>query len=155
MALINLVINQRPELSRNDRLRKKGLFEVKMATSEEFFFLTLAEYKQAKDKKAYLGSLQGKQDLFTKGYYDVYHKVYGFMFGPTVTIERETPFTQYVGADDGHEDLCDFIIWHGQTTMQAFLDDPKSAIPLAEKMSKTRGFSGDVNSLKKLVLRLA
>ncbi len=77
------------------------------------------------------------------------------MYRPTVCIDGETPFTEYVGADDGHEDLCDFIIWHGQETMQAFLDDPKSAIPLAQKMSKTRGFDGDVNTLKKLVLRLA
>lgn len=125
-----------------------------MQSDEEFFFATLVEYKQAKDKQAYLVTLQGKQDLFIKGYYEAYHKVYEFMFGPTVCIEGETPFTQYVGADDGHEDLCDFIIWHGKETMQTFLDNPKSAVPLAQKMAKTTGFTGDINSLKKLVLLL-
>lgn len=125
-----------------------------MSPTEEFFFTILRDYQESKDKQAYLGSLQGKQDLFTQGYCDVYHKVYNFMFGSTVCIEGETPFNQYVGSDDGHEDLCDFIIWHGQETTQAFLDKPESAIPLAQKMSQRQDFTGDFNSLKKLVLLL-
>lgn len=126
-----------------------------MTSTEDFFFTTLNEYKNSQDKKSYLGTLQGKQDLFTQGYYDVYRKVYDLMFGSTVCLEGETPFTQYVGADDGHEDLCDFIIWHGKESVQSFMDNPKSAIPLAKKMSRSKGFDGDVNSLKRLVLLLA
>ena len=124
---------------------------------EEEFFAALVDYKTAKaakDKHTYLASIASNQDRFVQGYEEIYAKVNTLMYGPTVCQEGITPFNQYVGADDGHDDLCDFIIWNGKEATQAFLEKPESAIPLAMKMSKTKGFTGDVNSLKELILLL-
>lgn len=126
-----------------------------MTETEDFFFTTLTGYKEAEDKSSYLASIHPNQDLFVEGYHEVYRKVNAMMYGSTVCVKGITPFNQYVGADDGHDDLCDFIIWHGKETTQAFIDNPETAIPLAKKMSTTKGFDGDVNSLEKLVLCLA
>ena len=60
-------------------------------------------------------------------------------------------FSEYVGADDGHDDLADFIIWHGMETTESFLIDPKTAIPLAKRMSKHEGFDGDINVIRRII----
>ena len=60
-------------------------------------------------------------------------------------------FCEYVGSDDGHEDLCDFIIWNGRETTEDFIRNPKTAIPLAKRMSKHEGFDGDINIIRRII----
>lgn len=60
-------------------------------------------------------------------------------------------YAEYVGGDDGHDDLADFIIWHGRDTVENFFKDPKSVIILAEKMSKHEGFDGDINIIRRII----
>lgn len=82
--------------------------------------------------------------------YNVYHKkLSAKMFGPEV--QDEDLFSRYVGSDDGHYDLIDFILWHGQETTELFLKDPKTAIPLAKVMSKNPNFDGDINILQRII----
>ena len=62
------------------------------------------------------------------------------MYDPSLTGDI---FCEYVGSDDGHDDLCDFIIWNGKESVDNFLQDSSSAIPLAERMSQHPGFDND------------
>lgn len=63
-------------------------------------------------------------------------------------------FCNFVGSDDGHDDLCDFIIWNGKQATTEFLLNPKSAIPLAKSMGKDPGFDGDINSLQRIICNI-
>lgn len=53
-------------------------------------------------------------------------------------------FCDIVGTDNGHNDLCDFIIWNGEECVSNFLQDPLSVISLAEIMSDQPGFRGAI-----------
>lgn len=60
-------------------------------------------------------------------------------------------FCEYVGADDGHDDLVDFIIWNGKDTVEKFLENVSSALILSSTMTQNPGFNGDINSLQRLI----
>lgn len=90
---------------------------------------------------------------FEQNYFQVHTVVYKKMMGPDVISNGDSIFTCYVGADDGHEDLVDFIIWNGKHTVENFLNNPSTALSLAKNMSKDSGFDGDVNILKSLIYK--
>lgn len=113
---------------------------------ETDFWKQLTSYKRSRT----LNNPKG----FEQGYYLIHGLVYNKMMGPDVTINCDSIFTCYVGADDGHEDLVDYIIWNGQDTVMNFLSNPSSALFLAKKMSRDLGFDGDVNILKALILTI-
>lgn len=48
-----------------------------------------------------------------------------------------------IGADDGHDYLCHQIIWDGKQAVNAFIQDPKSALHIARVMSiaGTKGYA--------------
>lgn len=82
-------------------------------------------------------------------YYKIHEIISAKMFGPDV--QNEDLFSRFVGADDGHYDLIDYIIWNGKEVTENFLNDPKTAIPLARIMSKDPNFDGDVNILQRML----
>ena len=122
-----------------------------METSRCGFWELVKTYRQSKNKKEVKALIKENQEIFTIEYHRVHKLVSEKMDSPEVTVNGGTPFTEYVGADDGHDDLTDYIIWNGQAVVDSFLADPKFAIPLAKRMSKNPGFSGDTNILRKLV----
>ena len=71
--------------------------------------------------------------------------------GPDVLVNGESIFGEAVGADDGHDDLIDFLIWNGKETVNKFLQDPSSALPLAKRMHRNPLFDGDINIMKRLI----
>lgn len=71
------------------------------------------------------------------------------MYGPDV-INNDI-FSCYVGSDDGHDDLVDYIIWNGKPAVESFLNDILTALPLAKIMSSDPGFDGDTNILQSLI----
>lgn len=61
-------------------------------------------------------------------------------------------FSDFVSPDNcnWYDDFCDLIIWNGRDSYEKFLINPSSAIHLAETMSQTPGFDGDVNPLRSI-----
>lgn len=114
------------------------------------FWDLLNAYKCSEDHKRARSFIKENKQKFNEGYRQIHELVNNKMFSPEVNVNGVTPFTKYVGADDGHDDLIDYIIWNGKETVDNFLADPKSAVPLAKKMTKNPNFSGDINTLKRL-----
>ena len=86
-------------------------------------------------------------DSFVSNYHIISRLVHDKMYSREVA----DMFCEIVESADGHDDLCDFIIWNGKQATTDFLADPKSAIPLAEIMSHNPGFDGPINSLRRIV----
>ena len=82
-----------------------------------------------------------------------YHIISKLVHDKMYSREVGDMFCEIVGSDDGHDDLCDFIIWNGKQATTDFLSDPKTAMFLAETMSQHPGFDGDTNSLKGMIYR--
>ncbi len=113
------------------------------------FWTLLDEYKRMKKGDV----IKSDQSNFVNDYHAIHKVVHAKMYGPDTRINGEpgsSIFGEYVGADDGHDDLIDFLIWNGKETVNKFLQDPRSAIPLAKRMSRNPLFDGDVNIMKRL-----
>lgn len=87
----------------------------------------------------------------SKEFIDDYHVIWKLVHNKMYSREVDDMFCGYVGADDGHDDLIDYIIWHGKGCVDKFLQDPSSVIPLAKNMRKHYGFDGDINILQKII----
>ena len=105
------------------------------------FWTQLESYKQSNQIR------NSEADSFVSDYKTISKLVRDKMY----SREVGDMFCEIVGSDDGHDDLCDFIIWNGKPSTSNFLSDPKTAIPLAETMSQHPGFDGDINSLKRMI----
>ena len=104
---------------------------------ESNFWVQLDSWKRTKklDQKA----------EFKSNYLQIHKMVYAKM------LTAGDIFCEYVGADDGHDDLVDFIIWNGKDSTEKFLENVSSALTLASIMSRDPGFDGDVNSLQRII----
>ena len=87
-----------------------------------------------------------QKEEFESNYLQIHKMVYAKM------ITAGDIFCQYVGADDGHDDLVNFIIWNGRNTVEKFLENASSALLLSSTMMRDPGFNGDVNSLRQLIM---
>ncbi len=109
---------------------------------ETSFFESLEQYKQDTGYRS---------TRVTKEFIDQYKTIRKLVVTKMFSREVGDMFCEIVGSDDGHSDLCDYIIWNGRDCVNNFLENPSSAISFAETMSKTPGFDGDINPLAVLL----
>lgn len=116
---------------------------------ESNFWTLLDEYKRMKKGDI----IKSDQSNFVSDYHAIHRIVSAKMFGPDVLVNGESIFDM-IGGDDDHEDLIDFLIWNGKETVNKFLENPRSALPLAKRMHRNPLFDGDVNIMKKIINKL-
>lgn len=119
----------------------------------------LEEYKSSGSRRIKAGSpLDNKIKILTvkQEYFAIRNQVSTKMYdvnGGVTSPDGESIFNNDdfgIGSDDGHDDLVDFIIYNGKESVDNFLTNPKSALPIAKKMTKHPGFSGDTNDLRRI-----
>ena len=112
------------------------------------FWRLLEEYKSTGKKNNIKND-----DNFSKELNNVYRKVNEMMFSDKIEVDRDPGSSIFnndrfgVGSDDGHINLCYEIIWTGKQTVEKFLEDPKTALTIAENMCQK---SNEEDSYQKL-----
>lgn len=112
------------------------------------FWRLLEDYKSTGNKRTI------KEDsAFSDELGNIYRQVNEMMFSDKTgklgySIFNNDAFG--IGSDDGHTNLCYEIIWTGKQAVADFLMDPKTALPIAEKMCQKSNEEESYEKLHKL-----